>query len=279
MRIFDAHNDYFTELNKIQRQAYVNWLKKYCKKTKIFTQVWTSKLKQPMRKLYNFHSEVYQVDSHKNFVFAIEDLGFLNEKNWKKNVQKIIKLKPFSCGLVWNDDNSLGGGSFGKSGLTKLGKKVVATLESAGVLVDTAHMNEKTFWDFCKITKQPIFNSHCNFYELNHHCRNLKDEQIRKIVESGGIICLSFVKYFILQNVEVNLQDVAKQIVWFVKKYGDKHLGIGADFFGTKELPIDLKDYLDFDFLKRKLLVSGLKNGQIKRIFYKNLKAFYHKNR
>ena len=276
MKIFDAHNDFLTELNVRQRRAYVHWLKKYCKGTKIFAQVWTSELKQPMKKLMDFKKEIDKANM-RNLVFAIEDLGCLNERNWKKNIKCIVKLRPFSCGIVWNNDNSLGGGAFGKSGLTRLGEKVVATLERAGIVVDTAHMNEQTFWNFCKITTKPIFNSHCNIYELNPHARNLKDEQIREIVKSGGIICLSFVKYFVSQNEKVKMHNIAEQIVWFVKKYGDRNVGIGSDFFGTKELPNDLKSYIDFEKLKEELYLLGLNNGQIKRIFYKNLNKFYKK--
>ncbi len=277
MKIFDAHNDFLTELNKEQRLAYVAWLEKYCKRTKMLAQIWTSELKQPMKKLIDLSSEICKVNRCENFVFAIEDLGFLSENNWKKNIQKIIELKPFSCGIVWNNDNSLGGGTFGKSGLTKLGENVVTTLENAGILVDTAHMNERTFWDFCKVTTKPIFNSHCNIYELNPHVRNLKHEQIQEIIKSGGIICLSFVKYFVSQSGEACMHKIAEQIVWFVKKYGDKNVGIGSDFFGTRELPSDLKSYIDFENLKEELLALGLKNGQIKNIFYRNLKKFYNK--
>ena len=51
MKIFDAHNDFLTELNKIQRKAYISWVEKYCKKTKIISQIWTTSLPQPMKKL------------------------------------------------------------------------------------------------------------------------------------------------------------------------------------------------------------------------------------
>ena len=277
MKIFDAHNDFLTGLNKIQQQKYIYWIKKYYNKNRILAQVWTSRMNQPMRKLKEFYDVICKTNSCKNFIFSIEDLGFLNNKNWKKNVKKIIELAPFSCGIVWNKDNSLGGGTFGENGLTNFGQKIVTILENAGVLVDTAHMNMKTFWDFCKVTRMPIFNSHCNLFELNPHARNLNDLQIRKIIESKGIICLSFVKYFILKDGQVSVHDVAKQIVWFVRKYGDCHIGIGTDFFGTSELPNDLKSYLDFSNLETELLALGLKHRQICNIFYKNLSRFYHK--
>ena len=274
MKIFDAHNDFLTELNNVQRKAYISWVEKYCKKTKIIAQVWTTELKHPMRAILQLKKEV---EGKKNFVFTIEDLGFLGKKNFKERLEDIITQKPFSCGLVWNNDNILGGGAMGQSGLTKLGEHVVKRLEESGIIIDTAHMNEVTFWDFCKITTKPIFNSHCNFFDLCHHPRNLKDEQIKAIVDSGGIVCLSFVSYFIKEMGTVSCSDIAEQIKWFIKKYGDKNIGIGSDFFGTSELPLDLKTYVNFDNLKSALRKIGLSGRQIKDIFCGNLTRFLRK--
>ncbi|MGN0798730.1 MAG: dipeptidase [Christensenellales bacterium] len=274
MKIFDAHNDFLTELNKVQRKAYISWVEKYCKKTKIIAQVWTTELTHPMRTIQQLKKEV---EGKKNFIFSIEDLGFLGKKNFKERLEVIITQKPFSCGLVWNNDNILGGGALGQSGLTKLGEHVVKRLEESGIIIDTAHMNEVTFWDFCKITTKPIFNSHCNIFDLCHHPRNLKDEQIKAIVDSGGIVCLSFVSYFIKEKRRVSCSDIAEQIKWFIKKYGDKNIGIGSDFFGTSELPLDLKTYVNFDNLKSALHKVGLNSRQINNIFYGNLTRFLRK--
>ena len=275
MKIFDAHNDFLTEIkDKGTRNAYLRSIQR--QKVKMFAVVWTSEMAHPMSEIKKLK---YEISSNKNAVLVIEDLGFINKRNYKNSVADIIKKRPFYCGLVWNNDNNLGGGCYGKSGLTSLGIKVIKELEYNGIIIDTAHMNKKTFWDFAKITTKPLFNSHCNIEALNRHKRNLDDKQIECIINSGGLVCLSFVKHFLSKKKVVLVKDVAWQIKYFVDNYGYKNLSIGSDFFGTKELPVGLEKYLDFIGLKKELLSIGLSRKVVHCLFYKNLNDFYEKNK
>ena len=275
MRIFDAHNDFLTEIKQAQtRKAYIKSLGK--QKVKLFAVVWTSELFCHINKIFEYKKEVV---NNKQIIFAIEDLGFINGSNYSKCLKVIKGIKPFYCGLVWNNDNNLGGGCYGKRGLTYLGIKVIKELENNGIVIDTAHMNKKTFWDFTKITTKPLFNSHCNIKALNNHKRNLDGKQIEQIINSDGLVCLSFVKYFISKKKAVSVKDVALQIKYFVDSFGYKNLSIGSDFFGTKELPIGLEKYLDFIGLKKELLSIGLTRKAVHCLFYKNLNDFYKTNK
>lgn len=274
MKIFDAHNDFFTELNSKQIASYLKHLKLYHKNVKIISQVWTTELNNPI-KFINKCNKIISISN--NLCLGIEDLGFINEDNLKMYMNKIIELRPISCGIVWNYDNALGGGALGKSGLTSIGEKVVKRLERNNVIIDTAHMNRKTFFDFCKITTKPIFNSHCNIYELHHHKRNIDEEQICKIISTNGLICLSFVGNFI-SGKNISSKEVALQIYYAIYKYGYKHFAIGSDFFGTNNLPNNLENYLDFHNLKEELLRLGVSRKKIRAVFYKNLDRFIKKN-
>ena len=106
---------------------------------KIACIIWCSRLKRPIKYIknnFNIFNSVSKKASLK-IMSCLEDIGFvINENRVDYNALKeIISIKPFSCGLVWNFDNSLGGGSFGKSGLTEFGKLVVKMLESNNILV------------------------------------------------------------------------------------------------------------------------------------------------
>ena len=276
MKIFDAHNDFLTTLNYRQIKAYLNHFGLYHKNTRIIAQVWTTRLISPIKYIKKY-SKI--IAFSKNIKLGIEDLGFINEKNHGTAIREIIRLNPTSCGIVWNNDNSLGGGALGKKGISPLGEKVVKKLENAGILVDTAHMNKRTFYDFCNITQKPIFNSHCNLYELHKHRRNLDEEQVRKVISSSGLICLSFVRDFISKKKVITAKDIAYQISYAIKKYGYKYFAIGSDFFGTENLPNNLENYLHFSNLKKELLDLGISRGVIKHVFYKNLKRFINKNK
>ena len=59
---------------------------------------------------------------------------------------------------------------------------------------------KKHFWDVIEITKNPIIASHSNCYAINPHFRNLKDDQIKAIAKTGGVIMVNFLDDFINEN-------------------------------------------------------------------------------
>ena len=272
MNIFDAHNDFITEFSSENKLA--KYIKNQIQNNSVCSSVWATNLNEI--EAINYIEKINKLkEDHHNLYSLVEDCHFINSTN----LDIVLAQKINIAGLVWNDDNNLGGGCYGKSGLTKLGAKVIKELESNGIMIDTAHMNENTFWDFVQITTKPLFNSHCNIKALNSHKRNLDSKQIEQIINSGGLVCLSFVKYFLSKKKVVSVKDVVRQIKYFVDNYGYKNLSIGSDFFGTKELPIGLKKYLDFIGLKKELLSIGLSRKVVHCLFYKNLNDFYEKNK
>lgn len=82
-------------------------------------------------------------------------------------------------------------------GLTNFGKQVITRMNELGIMVDVSHVGEQTFWDITKITTKPIIASHSCVWNLCPHRRNLKDEQIKAIAKSGGVIFLNFYSGFI----------------------------------------------------------------------------------
>lgn len=280
MKICDCHNDFLTEIKfKKDKENYIkNEIIKNKKIKHISSVIWTTKLTNVNDFINENFDLINLLKRNKKFLISFEDLNFVikNNKIDFDRLNVLFNLKTFSCGLVWNNDNTLGGGAFGKKGLTELGKQLIEILENSNIIIDTAHMNRKTFYDFIKITRKPIYNSHSNIYSLKKHKRNLTDKQIKTIIDSNGFIGLSFVKEFISNKI-VDCNKVALQIKFFIDKFGYKNVGIGSDFFGATNLPLDLKNYNEFKFLKKALKELKISNKIIKKIFYKNFIEF--KNR
>ncbi len=270
MKICDAHNDFLTDIkSKDEKNNYIKFIKNNKSLKTVACVVWTTELKYPIETLNNFYKNCFEKPS-KKLILCLEDLGFINKNNFDFCIKQIINLKPFSCGIVWNNDNNLGGGAFGKLGLTDLGIMVVKELEKNNIIIDTAHMNEKTFWQFAKITTKPLYNSHCNLSFFKQHKRNLNTKQIEYIVHSNGFIGLSFVQTFVSNNL-IDARIIAKQLAYFVRNFGYNNIGIGTDFYGTKHLPTNLKTYNDFVNLKKALKAERLSNKIINNILYRNL--------
>ena len=87
--------------------------------------------------------------------------------------------------------------SDGKKGLTEFGKQVIKKMNELGMMVDISHLGEQTFWDIVSVTTKPIIASHSCVWNLCKHRRNLKDEQIKAIAKSGGVVFLNFYAGFI----------------------------------------------------------------------------------
>ena len=119
----------------------------------------------------------------------------------------LIKLKPFAVTLTWNNKNQFGGGAHSTCGLTKFGKLAIKMLEQNGILVDCAHLNRKSFWQFTRLTTKPIFVSHSNLNCICSHKRNLTNKQIEFIAKSGGYVGLTLYQKFILEKTKQYLED------------------------------------------------------------------------
>lgn len=86
------------------------------------------------------------------------------------------------------------------SGLTDLGRQVIAEMNRLGMMVDIAHVSDKTFWDVIAASRAPVFSSHSSARALSNIPRNLSDDMIRAVAKSGGIVMINFCCEFLSQR-------------------------------------------------------------------------------
>ena len=89
-----------------------------------------------------------------------------------------------------------------KFGLTEFGVSVIKRMNELGIMVDVSHLGEQSFRDIIKISTKPIIASHSCVWNLCPHRRNLKDEQIKAIAKTGGVIFFNFYAGFIDRTYE-----------------------------------------------------------------------------
>lgn len=269
-KICDAHTDFLTELKGEELKEYLEFLRRTG--NVVSCAVFTTHGNFNVEKVGELKN---LIKNDANLLLSIEDLGFVKNAG---ELNEVIKLKPFSATLTWNADNQFAGGAFGKSGITKLGKLAVKKLEEGGVLVDCAHLNKRSFYQLAKITTYPLYCSHANIYTLKKHRRNLTDKQIKLIKSSGGFLGLTIYEKFIA-NHKISSRDVAAQIDYLIKNYGDNFFGIGSDLFGFDKnfLPADVAGYEDFKNIKTALINMGYNKKTVHKIFYLNFYNFAKK--
>ncbi len=137
-------------------------------------------------------------------------------------------------GVTWN--NSVDWATSGRDetmknpnqkGLTDFGNQVIRVMDSLGMLIDVSHCGEQTFYDILKVTRHPIIASHSAVYKLCRHFRNLKDEQIKAIAKTGGVIMINFYSAFIDSTFNSKKEEILKKyqkkLAEVEKSFGNNH--------------------------------------------------------
>lgn len=270
LKIFDLHNDYFLKFKSDKkRDNYVN--KKIKPAESVVSAVWTSEL-DVFESIREIERARDYLNRFKNLFLGVEDLHFLGDDN----IDKFLMLKPIYAGLTWNLTNCLAGGCNESGRLTNFGKLAIKKLENNNIFVDSAHLNEESFMDLSKISNKPLLCSHTGFFGVNEHKRNLKDYQIKMIIDSGGLVGLCLVSEFLSGEKHCEIGDIVCHIDYFACKFGIDNLALGTDFYGTKSLPKGIKNYSDLSQkLCFKLKNLGYTEKSINKIFFDNANKYF----
>jgi len=196
---------------------------------------------------------------------AIENAWFITPKN----LDLVIQLKPEYITLTHNEANTLAGGSSTQIGLTNWGKEVVSILQKHNIIVDTAHMSERTFWDFVSINKMPLFNSHTGLKSWCKYNRNITDTQIREFQQTNGYIGIALYNQF-WGVCNLDAKTIANGVKGIIEKYGTNLFGLGTDFNGIDSYPVDIKDYNQVENLTECLTKIGVNVSDIDKFLCQN---------
>lgn len=174
--------------------------------------------------------------------------------------------------LTWNYPNELGDGASSSRhrGLTSFGCEIIKLMQEKGMLVDLSHADEKTFWDCIKISAKPIVASHSNARAVHDNPRNLKNEQIKAIADTGGVIGINFYTEFIAKPGHVDTGTLIRHIEHICEVAGVDAVGLGADFDGIDSLPVDVKGVESLDIILNKLAVMNYSEAEIRKFAGEN---------
>lgn len=135
--------------------------------------------------------------------------------------------------LTWNETNLLATGASGDpySGLTNVGKQVVRRMEKIGMIVDVSHLNSGGFWDVVRMAQGPVIASHSNSRFLCDVPRNLTDEQLRAIRDTGGVVGVNAYHGFVhIDSNKQTAQMLARHAAHMAEIMGVEHVACGFDF-------------------------------------------------
>lgn len=74
------------------------------------------------------------------------------------------------------------------NGLSDLGKQVIEKMNYYGMMIDISHPSKEAIRQMIEHSKAPVIASHSSARALCDHSRNLDDEQLQWVKESGGVV-------------------------------------------------------------------------------------------
>jgi membrane dipeptidase len=155
-------------------------------------------------------------------------------------------------------------------GLSDFGRQVIHRLDSLGIIIDVSHVGIKTIEDILQTTNNPIIATHSGARELYDHYRNLNDDQIIAIANSGGVIGVVFYHWF-LSGSNRNISQVVDHIDYIKNLVGIDHVALGSDFDGISSMITGLEDVSKFPNLTLELLKRGYSRADIEKILSENI--------
>ena len=135
--------------------------------------------------------------------------------------------------LTWNGTNALAAGAGGdpQAGLTEAGRRAVRRMGELGMGVDVSHLNDGGFWDVMDLAAGPVIASHSNCRALCDVRRNLSDDQLRRIRDTGGVVGLNAFHGFVhAEPRQQTARTLALHAVHMAEVMGVEHVGCGFDF-------------------------------------------------
>jgi len=138
--------------------------------------------------------------------------------------------------LAYNIRTSMGDGVIEENdgGLSHLGKKFISEMNRLGMILDGSHAGFKTSMEALNLTKSPFVFSHSGVYEIAPHVRNVRDEQIRAVARTGGVVGVNGLG-LLLGDHHASLKKYAEHIDYITQLVGAQYVAIGLDNLYFKE--------------------------------------------
>lgn len=183
------------------------------------------------------------------------------------NFDRIFEAGFRMIGLTHFFDNAFGGSAHGvdKGGITDQGRELVARMQARGVLVDLAHASPKLIEDVLAMTTRPVVVSHTGVRGTCDNVRNLTDEHVIGIAETGGVIGVGFWDTAVCGT---DAAAIVRTMRYVADLVGVDHVALGSDFDGTVTTPFDAAGLIR---LTQGLLEAGFSETEIRQIMGGNV--------
>lgn len=216
---------------------------------------WPHEFRDATESIVDVHRWVEEADDRFSIVRTVDDIRDAHENDKTGVILSFQDARPVQreedyvkafglmgvriIQLTYNTQNYLGAGACERDdgGLTIFGEKVIDELIDNNILIDLSHCADKTTMEAIEYADAPVAFTHVGVREMcNAYGRCKTDEQMKAIVENGGIVGMGacfppLIKrdpdtHEILQG---TVNDVLDQMEYMIDLVGIDNVTIGTD--------------------------------------------------
>ncbi|WP_299502781.1 membrane dipeptidase [uncultured Roseobacter sp.] len=209
--------------------------------------------------------------------------------------------------LTYNNQSLLATGCYEEddTGLTRMGKQVVAEMNRVGMVVDMSHSAERSTLEAIGQSTRPIAITHANPHWWHAALRNKSDRVLSALTEAGGMLGFSMYPHHLAGGGDCTLESFCGMIAEAAERYGARNLGLGSDLCqdqpdsivewmrvgrwsktidygegsaanaGFPPMPDWFEDNRDFGNIRKGLLDQGMTTEEVDGIMGGNWHRFY----
>ena len=133
--------------------------------------------------------------------------------------------------LTYNNQSLLASGAYedDDTGLTRMGREVVAEMNRVGMVVDMSHSAERSTLEAIEHSARPIAITHANPASWHGALRNKSGTVLRALGETGGMLGFSLYPHHLKDGSNCALQDFCNMVARTADMMGPERVGIGSD--------------------------------------------------
>ena len=122
-------------------------------------------------------------------------------------------------------------------GISEFGERVIAEMNRVGIMVDVSHISKQAALDAIRLSTAPVIASHSNARALTDHYRNMDDETLLALGESGGVMQATALAAF-LKRLNPEQREQTSEIL---NDYGIERLSAWWDLTEQQREEIELR--------------------------------------
>jgi membrane dipeptidase len=133
--------------------------------------------------------------------------------------------------LSYNNQSLLASGCFeaGDTGITRMGKEVIAEMNRLGMVIDMSHSGDRSTLEAMALSRRPIAVTHANPRAWQASVRNKPDDVLRALARSGGMLGFSLYPHHLKGGSACTLDDFCTMVARTADLMEPAALGLGSD--------------------------------------------------